>query len=606
VDRDGAVAPHAIYEASIGVSGGVPSDDTLRAYYDAAGNMAAMVVHRPDGCDLEDTTGGPDGEGCKEGADFALFFAWDEVGNLIKVQRRSPVIVENPNPPSGDCFEDENPEFFEVPSGSSFYWCVATTQASLYDFGNQRRVKLEEYEDGTPTGAPEGYSLYVSANYELRQAELAYDVYATAITSRYARDGLATSWELDSAGPGYGGGGGDPNRGRYRVTLTNHLSSVGLVLDAGTGEAMRAYSQLPYGAEEKLVATPWLESRDVGRYEFTGKERDRTVGLVYFGARYLDGRLGRWVSVDPLVLSADSGYDLNVCRYASAAPTLHIDPSGTTIYAVNAQDATVDELRHDRPRQRAILESATSTMRSPLVPKIIDWIRFAMTIQAKEVGGDLQTLADMMALFDPMTGGVGLVDDWVDRLARLDRDYGRDRLVVLHQFVAAARSSNDEGEDVAVVVALVRDDPNSHYSGWTAAEVSFGNSREGHLVIAPAGGAWSPRCGGFISEAEMVGTEIVEHAGGAAAGEGMAEYSHDAGLEWVLQNLADTEGYQPCNLYGWEAGEEALRTEGGKPADHRAFFWGMAVERSRASAPLQPRRSADDPDGGAAGGTGSD
>jgi RHS repeat-associated protein len=34
-------------------------------------------------------------------------------------------------------------------------------------------------------------------------------------------------------------------------------------------------------------------------YKFTGKELDAETGLYYFGARYYDARVGRWVSADP-------------------------------------------------------------------------------------------------------------------------------------------------------------------------------------------------------------------------------------------------------------------------------------------------------------------
>ena len=33
-----------------------------------------------------------------------------------------------------------------------------------------------------------------------------------------------------------------------------------------------------------------------------GKEEDVEVGLVYFGKRYLNPQLGRWVSPDPLAI----------------------------------------------------------------------------------------------------------------------------------------------------------------------------------------------------------------------------------------------------------------------------------------------------------------
>lgn len=36
------------------------------------------------------------------------------------------------------------------------------------------------------------------------------------------------------------------------------------------------------------------------KYKFTGKERDVETGYDYFGARYYDSRIGRWLVIDPL------------------------------------------------------------------------------------------------------------------------------------------------------------------------------------------------------------------------------------------------------------------------------------------------------------------
>ncbi|NMC70342.1 MAG: RHS repeat-associated core domain-containing protein, partial [Myxococcales bacterium] len=129
--------------------------------------------------------------------------------------------------------------------------------------------------------------------------------------------------ELDSLGPD------GTDSGKYRLTLTNHLSSIGIVLDADLGTPLRHFSQLPYGAEEKLVAPVGWEPKDVGRYEFTGKERDRGVGLMYFGARHLACSLGRWLSPDPLgALGITASNQANVFAYASSSPVLVHDPNG--------------------------------------------------------------------------------------------------------------------------------------------------------------------------------------------------------------------------------------------------------------------------------------
>ena len=41
------------------------------------------------------------------------------------------------------------------------------------------------------------------------------------------------------------------------------------------------------------------------RQKSTGKELDRETGLYYFGARYLDPRTSRWLSVDPAIWQGD-------------------------------------------------------------------------------------------------------------------------------------------------------------------------------------------------------------------------------------------------------------------------------------------------------------
>jgi RHS repeat-associated protein len=61
------------------------------------------------------------------------------------------------------------------------------------------------------------------------------------------------------------------------------------------------------------------------RYKFTGKERDTESGYDYFGARYYDPRVGRWVSVDPL--SARYPESSTYC-YVGLNPITRIDPDG--------------------------------------------------------------------------------------------------------------------------------------------------------------------------------------------------------------------------------------------------------------------------------------
>jgi RHS repeat-associated protein len=61
---------------------------------------------------------------------------------------------------------------------------------------------------------------------------------------------------------------------------------------------------------------------------FTGKEEDVEVGLEYFGKRYLNPLLGRWVNPDPLALHDAGQADLNLYAYVRGMALKATDPFG--------------------------------------------------------------------------------------------------------------------------------------------------------------------------------------------------------------------------------------------------------------------------------------
>jgi RHS repeat-associated protein len=65
------------------------------------------------------------------------------------------------------------------------------------------------------------------------------------------------------------------------------------------------------------------------KYKFTSKELDTETGYFYFGARAYDGRIGRWLQVDPLAAKYPNVSPYN---YALCNPLRFIDPKGKDVY----------------------------------------------------------------------------------------------------------------------------------------------------------------------------------------------------------------------------------------------------------------------------------
>lgn len=63
----------------------------------------------------------------------------------------------------------------------------------------------------------------------------------------------------------------------------------------------------------------------------TGKERDTETGLDYFGARYMSGPEGRFISPDPVAGRLANPQSLNRYTYALNNPLKYVDPTGMVV-----------------------------------------------------------------------------------------------------------------------------------------------------------------------------------------------------------------------------------------------------------------------------------
>lgn len=147
------------------------------------------------------------------------------------------------------------------------------------------------------------------------------------MTTTYVYSGMNVIYEANSTGEAtyvYGPAGRLAKRttisGEINVYYyhTDHLGSTRLVTDENKNIVV-AVTYHPFGE-------PSTEEGEED-FLFSGKEVDSTE-LVYFGIRYYDPEIGRWITRDPLRGGIDSPQSLNRYSYCMNNPVSFIDPVG--------------------------------------------------------------------------------------------------------------------------------------------------------------------------------------------------------------------------------------------------------------------------------------
>ncbi len=200
----------------------------------------------------------------------------------------------------------------------------------VYDDTGARIAKTE-----FPGGGHSVTTHYLGDAYELRRSNVGP---ARAATVRVIAPGWGTVATVTGAqlpgaptgsiaSAGYAtltGGTGDGLPPGTWYPLRDHLGSAALVTDRD-GTPVASYTYDPFGDV--------LEDRSSGfdllPQKFTGKEHDATTGLVYYGARYYDPGLARFMTADTVIPGGGGNpQGLNRYAYVLGNPVKMVDPTG--------------------------------------------------------------------------------------------------------------------------------------------------------------------------------------------------------------------------------------------------------------------------------------
>ena len=114
--------------------------------------------------------------------------------------------------------------------------------------------------------------------------------------------------------------------------LTDHLGSVRVLVD-GEGEVLERNDYYPFGTKHPNTGYPSTSNP----YLFGGMEKQYfSSNPTYdFGARMLDGKLGRWMTMDP---KTEKYYSMTPYGYCGNNPVSNIDRFGMDYWSTNDPD----------------------------------------------------------------------------------------------------------------------------------------------------------------------------------------------------------------------------------------------------------------------------
>jgi RHS repeat-associated protein len=109
--------------------------------------------------------------------------------------------------------------------------------------------------------------------------------------------------------------------GTVEFLMGDHLGSTSLTVDSSGGNP------------RELRYNPWGEVRYASGttptdYRFTGQQEVASIGLYFYGARWYDAALGRFVQADTIIPSPGQPVAWDRYAYTANNPIKYIDPSG--------------------------------------------------------------------------------------------------------------------------------------------------------------------------------------------------------------------------------------------------------------------------------------
>jgi len=108
---------------------------------------------------------------------------------------------------------------------------------------------------------------------------------------------------------------------RIFAPLHDHNGNLTTLVDVITGDVAECYRYSSFGEEEIYKANGKRQTKALSPWRYSSKRYDDETGYVYYGQRYYDPKLGRWITPDPI----GYGDGPNLYAYVRNNPLTNID-----------------------------------------------------------------------------------------------------------------------------------------------------------------------------------------------------------------------------------------------------------------------------------------
>jgi RHS repeat-associated protein len=108
------------------------------------------------------------------------------------------------------------------------------------------------------------------------------------------------------------------------IPIHDHRGSVMTLVNADDGTVTETYRYSAFGEEQIFNSNGVEVNCSINPWRFSGKRVDEETGWSYFGRRYYDPEVGRWIGPDPIWFEDGT----NLYSYVQNSPIVFIDPNG--------------------------------------------------------------------------------------------------------------------------------------------------------------------------------------------------------------------------------------------------------------------------------------